>query len=67
MNLQKQAVGLIFCARSKSHYGKLFKLAKMVPATELYNLEGILQKGYFLDSVAKIAKVSMWYISINIP
>ena len=39
LTLQKQAVRLIFCARKKVHSGKLFKLAKIIPVTELYKLE----------------------------
>ena len=39
LNLQKQAVRLIFRAKKKSHTSKLFKLSKIIPVTKLYEIE----------------------------
>ena len=41
LTLQKQAVRLIFCAKKKSHSSKLFKLAKIIPISDLYHYEAI--------------------------
>ena len=41
LNLQKQAVRLIFRAKKRSHTSKLFKLSGIIPVTKLYEIEAI--------------------------